>query len=106
MRPETIGICGGGSEVEAAVVSDERRWKEVGVEARRSVYEMKEMRLEGFVRGVDVGEGGEGGEGGWVFVRGWGWDQGRGNEVGPWCWWLGVCSSVVVLEPPLLSAAE
>jgi len=31
-----MGIWGGGKEVEAAVVSDERRWKEVGVEARRS----------------------------------------------------------------------
>jgi hypothetical protein len=36
MRPDTMGIWGGGKEVEAAVVSDERRWKEVGVEARRS----------------------------------------------------------------------
>ena len=29
-----IGICGGGSEVDAAVVCNENRWKEVGVEAR------------------------------------------------------------------------
>jgi len=36
MRPDTMGIWGGGKEVEAAVVSDERRWKEVGVEAKRS----------------------------------------------------------------------
>jgi len=69
---------------------------------------MKEMRLDGFGVVVD-------GEGGWEKAlllngmegggRGDGCDQGRENEVGGWC------SSVVVLEPPLLalpplSAAE
>jgi len=40
--------------VDAAVVSDERRWKEVGVEARRSEYDMKEIRLFGWFVGNEV----------------------------------------------------
>jgi hypothetical protein len=36
VSPDTPGICGGGSEVEAEVVSDERGCRDAGVEARRS----------------------------------------------------------------------
>jgi hypothetical protein len=36
MMPDTTGICGGGSEVEADVASDERDWSDTGVEASRS----------------------------------------------------------------------
>jgi len=34
--PDTLGICGGGSEVEAEVVRDERGWRDAGVDARTS----------------------------------------------------------------------
>jgi len=96
--------------VDAAVVSDERRWKEVGVEARRSEYDMKEIRLFGWFVGnevvvvVIVVVAVVDGEGGWEKVlsgsgggRG-GCDQGREHEGGG-------CSRVVVLELPL-SATE
>lgn len=36
MKPDTLGMWGGGSAEEAEVVSEERGWREAGVEARRS----------------------------------------------------------------------
>jgi hypothetical protein len=36
VRPDTLGIWGGGSDVDAEVVSEESGWSEAGVEARRS----------------------------------------------------------------------
>jgi hypothetical protein len=35
VMPDTLGICGGGSVVEADVVSDERGWSDAGVDARK-----------------------------------------------------------------------
>lgn len=49
MSPETDGMCGGGSEVDADVVSDESGWRDAGVDARRSEYDMKERRLSAAV---------------------------------------------------------
>ena len=36
ISPDTIGICGVHSEVEAEVVSDESGWRDAGVEIGRS----------------------------------------------------------------------
>jgi hypothetical protein len=36
LKPETEGMWGGGSAVDAEVVRDERGWSEAGVETRRS----------------------------------------------------------------------
>lgn len=55
-------MCGGGSAVVAAVVSDASGSVDEGVEERRSVYEMNERRLaaaewgEGGCERVAVGE--------------------------------------------------
>jgi hypothetical protein len=46
-------MCGGGSDVEADVVRDDRGWRDAGVEVRRSEYAMKDSRLW-----ACVGEGG------------------------------------------------
>lgn len=70
-------MCGGGSAEEAEVVREERGWREVGVEARRSEYAMKERRL----LAIDVGvvrerEGELMGDGGWEKENGIGGREG------------------------------
>lgn len=52
-NPNTLGKCGGGSETWANCVKLDRGNVDAGVEDRRSVYEMKERRLEEF-----LGDGG------------------------------------------------
>lgn len=53
-NPDTTGMCGGGSKLLALVVRELNVWVEVGVEARRSEYDMNESRFVG----ACVGEGG------------------------------------------------
>jgi len=41
----TLGICGGGSKVDAKVASDERERVDVGVEESKLEYEIKKSRF-------------------------------------------------------------